>query len=93
MKVLQELPEPVRTRYHDTWKEAHEGKTQESKIARQLDKIEMVIQALEYETLGAPRSRLNEFWSYVRPRINDPDLVKLLNELEEERESISRQSQ
>lgn len=47
----------------DLWLECEEGVGREAKIVKQLDKLEMVIQALEYEKIGAAEPKdLDEFW-------------------------------
>jgi putative hydrolase of HD superfamily len=49
------------TELQDLWKEMEEGKTNEAKFVFQLDKLEMLIQAEEYENLQ-PGLDLSQFF-------------------------------
>lgn len=71
--------------YLKLWKEAQERKTPEAQLLKQLDKFEMVIQALEYE--GQVNSKkLDEFWHNTRKHLKEPELLLLLEELSELRD-------
>ena len=52
-EILGLLPEMQRENYLAVWNEYQEGKTKEAKAVRQLDKIEMALQAKEYEKSGS----------------------------------------
>lgn len=58
--IFSNLPDALERKYIEIWKEFDEGLTIESKIVNQLDKLEMLIQAYEYETYGY--KKLDEFW-------------------------------
>jgi putative hydrolase of HD superfamily len=49
--------------YHKLWLEYEEGSTVEGRLVRFADKLEMLIQAYEYESSGV--SGLDEFWSVL----------------------------
>ncbi|MHA1379951.1 MAG: HD domain-containing protein [Candidatus Helarchaeota archaeon] len=72
--------------YFDLWLEFEEGKSNEARFLKQLDKIEMLFQALEYETDNEPY-KLDKFWRSTEQKISDPYLIKLLNALEKLRNS------
>ncbi len=63
----------------DLWREYDAGQTPEAKIVRQLDKLEMALQALEYER-GSGRD-LTEFWQSARAAISEPLLAELFDRL------------
>lgn len=48
----QSLPEPLKTRIRSFWKEFHDQKTLEAKVARDADLLETMLQAKEYFDLG-----------------------------------------
>jgi putative hydrolase of HD superfamily len=52
-QILGLLPDVQREKYLAVWREYQEGKTKEVKAVLQLDKIEMVLQAKEYEKFGS----------------------------------------
>lgn len=66
------------------WEEFEEQKTEESKILKQLDRLEMVIQALDYEG-ETKQENLNEFWETARATITNPIIRKWFEELEGQR--------
>ena len=67
----------------DLWLEFEEGKSKEAKFLKQLDKIEMIFQALDYELLGDEPNKLNEFWEYTEKQLTDPFLIDLFKKLQE----------
>jgi 5'-deoxynucleotidase YfbR-like HD superfamily hydrolase len=84
-RILALLPKGLKSNYFSLWKEFQDKKTVEAKIARQVDKLEMLLQALEYEKEGYNRKRLQAFWKYSRGQFNDPDLKALFLSVEAER--------
>lgn len=66
--------------YIDLWDESQKGETREAKCLKQLDKLEMVMQALEYE--GETESeKLGEFWVNAQKYLKEPELVKIFEEI------------
>jgi len=45
------------------WKEYEEGATEEAKLLKDLDKIEMILQAQEYEAEGRSEKSLDQFFT------------------------------
>ena len=45
------------------WKEYEEGSTEEAKLLKDLDKIEMILQAQEYEAEGSHEKSLDQFFT------------------------------
>lgn len=86
-EVFKNLPGELRRRYISLWVEFEEQKTPEAKIARQIDSLEMVFQALEYEKEGYSKEKLDIFWENVEQKIEDEDLKKIFKFLTEKREA------
>jgi putative hydrolase of HD superfamily len=82
--MLGLLPKKQKETYLAVWNEYQEGKTREAKAVRQLEKIEMAIQAKEYEKLGSPRKSLERFIMSAEEATAWPDLVRLLSCVKEE---------
>jgi len=76
--MLSLLPDAQRSEYFAIWTEYQQGKTKEAKAARQLDKIEMALQAKEYEKMGHDRESLERFVNSARQFIQWSDLKRLL---------------
>ena len=68
----------------DLWLEYELGVTEESKIAKQLDKLEMIIQANEYE-IANPGIQLNSFFDYCVDIFTHPEVKAWADKLYEDR--------
>lgn len=64
--------------------ECLQQKTPEAKFLKELDKLEMVLQALVYEKRVKPE-KLNEFWENAERYIKNPVLLTYFQELQKER--------
>jgi len=84
-KILEVLPEKFKQKYFSLWIEFEEQKTLEAKIARQIDQLEMIFQALEYEKEGYSKEKLEIFWKNVEQKIKDEDLKRIFRILAEKR--------
>jgi len=70
----------------DLWNEYEERKSPESKFIYELDKIEMLLQAFEYEQRYKDEDiDLSEFWSYVEARVKEPKILEILKILKNKR--------
>lgn len=68
----------------DLWEEFETGKTPESRFAQDLDKIELLLQMVEYEAQGQGGVNLAEF-VYVSTKLQLPETKKWAQELLDER--------
>ncbi len=84
-KLLSILPKTIREKYFDAWSEFEEMKTPEAKIVRQLDRLEMIIQALEYLEEGYKEEDLKEFFDWHADEFTDADLKKIFTLVNSER--------
>lgn len=76
------------------WTEYNERKTPEARLVYQLDKLEMLIQAFEYEKhYPEKKLDLDEFWGYCKKRISDPKLVAYFKLLSKKRKLLNRQKE
>lgn len=65
------------------WKEFEEGKTPEASIAKQLDKLQAMLKAWEYQKEGQ-LVVAQDFINHDRQKIKDPLLLEWLEDLEKE---------
>lgn len=63
-------------------KEFNEQKTPEAKFLKQIDKLEMAFQALEYEQKGYPGHLFNEFWENAEKYLAGNSLEPIFRELQ-----------
>jgi len=84
-KVLGLLPQELKEKYEEIWNEFSQEESEEAKLVRQIDKLEMIIQALEYEKEGYDKERLDAFWRFNKKHFKDKDILNLFELLEKER--------
>ena len=61
------------------------GITKEAKAVRQIDKIEMALQAKEYEKLGLTNTRLDRFIKSAKDNISWSEFKQFILLIEEEK--------
>jgi putative hydrolase of HD superfamily len=84
-QILSLLPKIQRENYLAVWNEYQEGKTREAKAVRQLEKIEMAMQAKEYEKFGSANKSLERFIKSAKDATAWPELKRLLSCILEEK--------
>lgn len=60
-KIISKLPNSLRKNYLNIWNEYNDNITVNAKFVHSMDKLEMVIQAKEYEFEGYPKELLQPF--------------------------------
>lgn len=75
-KVISQMfaDNPNFQEYIQLWQEFNHQQTREARIVKQLDKLEMVIQALEYEKEGYPSEWFDEFWENAEKYLKNQEL-------------------
>ena len=61
-RLLEKLPGDIRGTYQAAWREFSGTLSDEARLVRDADKLEMVIQASEYQKEGGDKSRFMRFW-------------------------------
>jgi len=84
-QMLSLLPKEQREKYMTDWNEYQKCKTKEAKAVRQLEKLEMALQAREYEKDGSTRQSLDRFIKSAEKAIIWPELRELFSCILEER--------
>ncbi|NWG08852.1 MAG: HD domain-containing protein [Nitrososphaerales archaeon] len=84
-KILSLLPKAIKKRYYGLWKEFQDGASLEARLVRDLDKLDMALQALRYEEEGYDKNKLSEFWDSVETSITNPEVRLFLNSVKEQR--------
>ena len=80
--IISKLPENLHNQYLEIWEEYQNNETKEADFVHQIDKLEMAIQAKIYEK-QATSKRIDPFLNSAKKAINDPILLKLLNQITE----------
>jgi len=84
-RILANLPLRQKQGYQRTWKELVAGRTREARLVKDLDKLEMALQARYYESEGASVKEIKDFYSSARRAIKDRALKEVLGEIAEKR--------
>jgi putative hydrolase of HD superfamily len=77
--LLRRLPEPLISSYVALFEEFNRGASQEALLVKDLDKLEMVMQAAAYERKGIRKELLDEFWKTAEERIGSETGRKMLS--------------
>ena len=67
----------------DLWLEFEEGKTLEGNLAKQIDKLQAMIKAWEYEQKGEPVKAM-DFINHDRHKITEPVLIDIMKDIEKQ---------
>lgn len=78
-KLLCLLPEKQRVKCANVWREYEECKTAEARAVRQLEKLEMALQAKEYERAELRKESLEKFFKSAEKTIVSPTIRRLLS--------------
>jgi 5'-deoxynucleotidase YfbR-like HD superfamily hydrolase len=90
-KAIQKMfaDNPSFNEYVALWDEFNEQKTKEAKIVKELDKLEMAIQAFEYQKEGYSQELLEEFWENAEKYLKKGKLKEYFDFLKEQRKRLS----
>ena len=70
---------PNGTKYIQLWEEYEQQKTPEARFVKQIDRLEMAMQALIYEKRN--RYNVGEFFPWVQQRISSPEVRAVLEDI------------
>lgn len=80
-EIFSTLPEQLREKYLHLWQEYRDGSSEEAQLVSDADKLEMVLQASEYEKEGYPKEMLSEFKASAVKRTRDPEILNIIHQL------------
>ncbi len=80
-KILRNLPDDLTKNYLTIWNEYNENISDEAKLVHEVDKLEMVIQALSYAKDGIEKEKLKPFFDSAKSQINSKQLKEILDKL------------
>lgn len=77
----------------ELWKEYEAGETPEAKLVKDMDKLEMILQALEYETDGKNGESLDGFFDSTRGKWRTPIGAAWGQEIEMRRKKLHEEQE
>lgn len=83
---LQLLPGEIAREIEQLWEEFEKRETKEARLVYELDRLEAIFQAGEYEREGNFKVSLQEFFDYANGRLGNKELKKVFALLMRERE-------
>jgi putative hydrolase of HD superfamily len=89
--ILSLLVPDLKAEYLSIWEEFEDKKTPEAILANDIDKIEMIFQALKYEKDGQDPDKLDPFWTSAENQIRTPSVRRLFTLLKDRR-TLDRQA-
>lgn len=84
-ELVKGLSEGLAGEIKELWLEFEEGKSAEAVLVRELDRLEAIFQAQEYEKKGNFKVALQEFYDYADARVKDRELRAVFGILMQER--------
>lgn len=83
-KVLSTLPKDLQEKYFSLWKEQEFLESPEAKLLKEIDRIEMMLQAREYEE-EQPSIDLESFWINSEGTFKDKEILSVFEKLKKTR--------
>ncbi|XP_017465836.1 PREDICTED: uncharacterized protein LOC108358851 [Rhagoletis zephyria] len=90
MEDICKLIEPRGKRIMELFEEYEAGESAESKFVKDLDRLDMIMQAFEYEKRDKCLLKHQEFFDSTEGKFNHPFIKKLVDEIYEQRQSLAR---
>jgi len=76
--IIEKIPKTARDSYLGLWQDLRTGRTREARLIKALDKLEMALQAKEYERTGVDRRQLADFYLSATRQVTDQKLRRVL---------------
>ncbi|MEM5872154.1 MAG: HD domain-containing protein [Candidatus Aenigmatarchaeota archaeon] len=91
-KLLKFLPEEFREEIFSLWKEFEDAKTKEARLVKDLDKLEMCLQALDYAK-SEYKKELSEFFEDGKNNIRTKEIREIFNKIYVQFKEVSKEKQ
>jgi len=85
LKILEDLPNSIKSQYQNLWKEYQENISPESRIVHQIDRLEMALQAKTYQDEDHSKEQLEPFYESAKKEIVNPKLKELFRNIIEDK--------
>ncbi|MBN2067306.1 MAG: HD domain-containing protein, partial [Candidatus Diapherotrites archaeon] len=85
-EILKELDKETGKEISGLWHDLEERKSREAKLVSELDRLEAIFQAVEYEKSGNFEVSLQEFYDYADARVKSKNLREIFEALMKEKE-------
>jgi putative hydrolase of HD superfamily len=79
-ELLADLPKSLAKEYWSVWEEYERGTSGEARLVKQLDKLELALQADEYKRADAAND-VTEFFASAKKGLDDADILRVVEGL------------
>ncbi len=76
LQITQIMPANLRSDYRKMWRELETRGSREARLVKDLDKLEMALQARRYQDLGGRPGQLAKFYKSALAQIEDAEIRK-----------------
>ncbi|XP_055635050.1 5'-deoxynucleotidase HDDC2 isoform X2 [Toxorhynchites rutilus septentrionalis] len=90
MSEIAELLGPTKEKLLELFNEYEEGKTAEAKFVKDLDRLDMIMQAFEYEKRDNCPMKHQEFFDSTEGKFSHPMVIKIVKEINVQRENFAQ---
>jgi len=80
-KLISKLPPTLKKEIKNLWNDYEKGLTKEGRFVRQLDRVENLLQALEYWK-KEKKFKIEPWWIQIEELVDNPVLLEFMNVLE-----------
>ncbi|MDG6925153.1 MAG: HD domain-containing protein [Nitrososphaerota archaeon] len=79
-RMLKDLPKDISRRYSSIWEEYEEGVSEEARLVKHVDKLELALQAREYR-MADRGNDVSDFFASARKGLDDADILRMVEGL------------
>lgn len=82
VRLTRDLPHELQTEIEELWHEYEYGTSEEGRFLKQIDRIEKLVQSIEYKEADKYQPRLDPYWAQLKELVDDPELIKFVEALD-----------
>lgn len=82
VRLTKDLPHELQTEMEELWHEYEHGTSEEGRFLKQVDRIEKLIQSIEYKEADKYQPRLDPYWAQLKELLDDSELIKFVEALD-----------
>jgi len=82
VRLTKDLPHELQTEMEELWREYEYGTSKEGHFVRQVDRIEKLIQSIEYKEAEKYHPRIDPYWTQLKELLDEPELIQFVETLD-----------
>lgn len=81
-KSIKDLPIDLQDEISSLWFEYEEGFSKEGRLVRQVDRIEKLLQAIDYKSRNIYKPNIDPYWVQLKTLLDDPTLIEFVEKID-----------